>query len=73
MSITREEERRRRLRQLAAKIKDEHPCSLQLVVGWGCIKWGCRAERLREYLKVMEYAGLIEVIPEEDRISWIGK
>ena len=34
------------------------------------MKWGCRIERVREYLVVLEYAGLIHVGKEV--IKWVG-
>ena len=33
--------------------------------------WGCRIERVREYLEVIEMAGLIRI--GKDVIEWIGK
>ena len=38
------------------------------IEGWGGMKWGCRRERVREYLGVIEAAGLISI--EKDMIIW---
>ncbi len=71
MSITREEERKRRLALLAAKLKDDGESSLDRTLGWGGMKWGCRIERVREYLEVLRFAGLIELDEKKDTIWWL--
>ena len=72
MSITREEERRRRLNQLRSKLESDGDSSLVRMVGWGGVVWGCKRETVRDYLAVLEDAGLIEVVEKEDEIRWVG-
>ena len=72
MSITREEERRRRLVQLSSKLEADGDSSLVRVCGWGALIWGCRRETVRDYLAVLEDAGKIEVFDKEDEIRWLG-
>ncbi len=66
--MTPEEKRRRRLQELAAKVKAESPCDRRKLSGWGCIRWGCRGERVNEYLEVLEMAGLIEI--SKEAVTW---
>ena len=74
MSNTREEERRRRLVELHKRLQmNDGKSSLTAIFGWGGLRWGSRRERVREYLRVFEDAGLIEVFDKEDRIAWLGK
>ena len=70
LSLTPEEKRRRRLQELAAKLKKNGSTDPTLILGWMGMKWGCRIERGREYLEVIELAGLILISKEE--IKWIG-
>ena len=72
MSHTSEDKRKLRLRQLAAKIQTVGKASFRATCGWGMLNWGCRRERVGEYLEALEWAGLIEVFEKEDRIEWIG-
>ena len=72
MSITREEERRRRLNQLRTKLESDGDSSLVRVCGWGALVWGCRRETVRDYLAVLVDSGLIEVFEKEDEIRWVG-
>ena len=73
MSLTREEERRRRIVQLKAKLEGEVESSLVRVCGWGAVVWGARRETVRDYIDTLEDAGFIEVFEKEDEIRWIGK
>ena len=70
MSLTPEEKRRRRLQELAAELKKNGSTDPKAILGWGGMKWGCRIERVREYLDVIESAGLIVVTKEV--ITWAG-
>ncbi len=74
--MTPEETRRRRLARLARWIGADRAkgedSSLRAIVGKCMLTWGCRRERVREYLEVLEFAGMIEVVEAEDRISWLG-
>ena len=72
MSITREEERRRRLNQLRTKLESDGDSSLVRVCGWGALFWGCKRETVRDYIGVLEDAGLIEVFEKEDEVRWLG-
>ena len=72
MSVTREEERRRRLNQLRTKLESDGDSSLVRVCGWGALVWGCKRETVRDYLGVLEDSGLIEVFEKEDEIQWVG-
>ena len=73
MSLTREEERRRRIVQLKAKLESDGDSSLIRVCGWGAIIWGARRETVRDYIDSLEDAGFIEVFEKEDEIHWIDK
>ena len=70
MSLTPEEKRRRRIQELAAKLKSNGLSDPIAIEGWGGMKWGCRRERVREYVEVIEAAGLIIVTKGE--IRWVG-
>ncbi len=70
--MTPEEKRRRRLEELAKKIRSDSPASITRLVGWGCLRWGCRGERVSEYLSVLAMAGKIELNIEEDSAAWIA-
>ncbi len=69
--MTPEEKRRKRLEELAKKLKGDDK-SLNRTLGWGSFRWGCRVERVREYLAVLEMAGLIEVYESDGVIRWVG-
>lgn len=68
--MTPEEKRRRRLEELAKKLNNDQLNSLERVIGWGCFRWGCRGERVEEYLSVLRMAGMIEL--SGDVIEWVG-
>lgn len=68
--MTPEEKRRRRLKELAARLKKDKLSDLQKVRGWGALRWGCRMERVNEYLEVLAAAGLIEV--GRASVTWVG-
>ncbi len=79
MSLSAEEKRKKRINQLAGKIQTadlnrlgiQGDISLTLLLGWGQLRWGCKSERVREYVEALEMAGLISV--KEDVVSWIEK
>ncbi len=72
MKLSAEEKRRKRLNELAAKLKADGNSSLVRVLGWASLRWGSKSERVREHLQDLENAGLIEVFEKEDEIQWIG-
>ena len=67
--MTPEEKRRRRLEELANKLKKAQLSDHDKVIGWGCFRWGCRGERVEEYLSVLRMAGMIKI--EGDLIKWL--
>ncbi len=72
MRLSAEEKRKKRLQELAAKLKADGDSSLVRVLGWASLRWGSKSERVREHLQDLENAGLIEVFEKEDEITWIG-
>ena len=68
--MTPEERRRRRLEELAAKLKKAGGASLERTIGWGCFRWGCRGERVEEYLSVLTMAGMIRI--KGGLITWLS-
>ncbi len=73
MRLSAEEKRKKRLQELAAKLKADGDSSLVRVLGWASLRWGSKSERVREHLQDLENAGLIEVYEKEDEIRWLGK
>ena len=71
-SVTPEERRRRRLKELAGWLQKEDS-SLVRVLGRAQVLWGCSRETARDYLRALEDAGFIEVFDQEDEITWLGK
>ncbi len=71
MNLSAEEKRKKRLQELAAKLKADGDSSLIRVLGWGSLRWGSKSERVREHLADLENAGLIEVFEKEDEIHWL--
>ena len=71
-SVTPEEKRRKRLKELAGWLQKEDS-SVVRVLGRAQVLWGCTRETARDYLKALEDAGLIEVLEEEDEITWLGR
>ena len=69
VSITREEERRRRLGELANRLKKDKSSDLTRVVGWGALKWGARRKTVRDYLGVLEDAGVI--VMDKETVEWV--
>ena len=72
MSLSAEEKRKKRLHELASKLKADGDSSLVRVLGWASLRWGSKSERVREHLQDLENAGLIEVFEKEDEIRWLG-
>ncbi len=72
MRLSAEEKRKKRLQELAAKLKADGDSSLVRVLGWASLRWGSKSERVREHLQDLENAGLIEVFEKEDEIRWLG-
>ncbi len=72
MRLSAEEKRKKRLQELAAKLKADKDSSLVRVLGWASLRWGSKSERVREHLQDLENAGLIEVFEKEDEIRWLG-
>ena len=78
VSLSAEEKRKKRINQLAGKIQTSDIgeigggsyLSLRLLLGWGQLQWGCKSERVREYLEALEQAGMVEI--KEDVVTWIG-
>lgn len=66
-----EEERRRRLRWLAQRIKEDGESDLVALEGLGALRWGCRRERVREYVDVLEAAGLV-FVSQKGEVKWTG-
>ncbi len=72
MRLSAEEKRKKRLQELAAKLKADGDSSLVRVLGWASLRWGSKSERVREHLQDLENAGFIEVFEKEDEIRWLG-
>ena len=72
MSLSAEEKRKKWLKQLASKLEKERDSSLARVLGWAAVTQGYKSERVREHLRDLENAGLIEVFEKEDEIRWLG-
>ncbi len=71
--MTPEERRRGRLKELAGWCKaNDGANALGRMLGRGALLWGAKAETVREYLRDLELAGLIEVLDKEDEIAWVG-
>ncbi len=72
MRLSAEEKRKKRLLELATKLKADGDSSLVRVLGWASLRWGSKSERVREHLQDLENAGLIEIDEKEDEIRWLG-
>ena len=62
--------------ELASKLQHEasgppFKASLDRLIAWGEMKWGCREKTMTEYLEVLVSAGFIEIERERDRIRWL--
>ncbi len=40
------------------------------MIGKGGYLWGCKGETVRDYLAVLELAGLVAI--DGDRVQWVG-
>ncbi len=71
--VSPEEKRRIRLQELAQWLHDapDGRTVRDRVVGKAGYLWGCRKETVREYLGMLEFAGLIS--QGGDTIYWVGK
>lgn len=68
--MTPEERRRKRLQELGQKIRDDGQSDTERILGWGAIRWGCRVERVKEYLGVLVMAG--KIVQTKDYVRWVG-